>query len=533
MAETTQDGTDAAVGRGDRDPEAPGDVPIAGAPERRKRSFPSPLTILVFVLIGVWLATFFIPAGQYQKTDSGQPIPGTFSTIESPLDFADRIGELLLAPVNGLYGIQNPDTGMVGPFNSGVMFGSVQVFLFILAIGGFMTVVFATGALDRGIHHLAYRFRTRGPMLIVILSVLFGVLGSVMSWSDETLGFYALMIPLMIALGYDRMVVVAVVTVAPFVGRLGSTVNPFVMGIGSDMAGISLGDGIVLRTILFVLLMTATILYILWYASRVRTDPTRSMSGIFPEDRELAEKDAAAPPPLTGNQKLIIGIVGFTFVLLIFSIIPWAAILGNYAIDPYTHESINSPFPWELGWWLPELTALFFVMAIVVGLVGRLPEPELARNFIKGVIDFTGPAFLVVVARGISVVMNNTQTIDTVLSAMEGIVSGTSYVGFTLLTFMVSLPLVFLVGGGSAGTALVMPILAPLGDIAGVDRSLVLTTWSTAGGWLPLVLPTNALLIAGLALAKVGFDQYVRFMLPLMGILLVIILAVLVTGAVL
>ncbi len=500
--------------------------------ERKKRGFPSPLTILVGVLVAVWIATFFIPAGEYETNAAGQPIPGTFSTVESPLDFADRVAELLLAPVNGLYGIQDPQTGLVGPFNAGILFGSVQVFLFILAIGGFMTVVFATGALDRGIHHLAYNFRDRGPLLIVLLSVLFGVLGSVMSWSDETLGFYALMIPLMIALGYDRMVVVAVVTVTPFVGRLGSTVNPFVMGIGSDMAGISLGDGIVLRTILFVLLLAATILYILWYASRVRADPARSLSGLLPEDRALVEKDAEAPPPLTGNQKLIIGLVAFTFVLLTFSIVPWAAILGNYQVDPYTHESINSPFFWELGWWLPELTALFFVMAIVVGLVGRLGEPEMARAFIKGVVDFTGPAFLVVVARGISVVMNNTQTIDTVLNAMEGLVAGTSSVGFTVLTFFAALPLAFLVGGGSAGTALVMPILAPLGDFAGIDRSLVLTTWSAAGGWLLLILPTNALLIAGLALAKVGFDQYVRFILPLWGILLAIILAVLVAGAV-
>lgn len=88
---------------------------------------------------------------------------------------------MLLAPVNGLYGIQDPETGQVGPFNRGAMFGSVQVFLFILAIGGFMTVVFATGSLDLGIHHLAYRFRARGPLLFMILGLLFGLLGSVMS----------------------------------------------------------------------------------------------------------------------------------------------------------------------------------------------------------------------------------------------------------------------------------------------------------------------------------------------------------------
>ena len=500
--------------------------------EKKKGGFPSPLTILTIVLVLVWIATFFIPSGQYDVDASGSPIAGTYKQIEAPHDFGGQVRELLLAPVNGLYGIQDPETGQVGPFNRGAMFGSVQVFLFILAIGGFMTVVFATGSLDLGIHHLAYRFRARGPLLIVILSLLFGLLGSVMSWSDETLGMYALIVPLMVALRYDRMVAVAVVSVAPFVGRLGSTINPFVMGIGSDAAGITLGDGIIWRVLLFVLVMAAMIIYTLRYAARVQADPSRSIGGISAEDAALASADATAPRPMMGRDKAIIALVAFTFALLTFSIIPWGAILGNYDVDPYTHETINSPFGWELGWWLPELSALFFVMAVVVGVVGRLGEKGTASAFIRGVVDFTGPAFLVTVARGISVVLTNTQTIDTVLHAMEGLISGTSSLVFTLLTFVVSLPLSFLIGGGSAGTALVLPIFAPLGDFAGVDRSLVLTTWSAAGGWLLLILPTNAILIAGLALAKVGFDQYLKFMLPLMGILLAIVLSVLMLAAV-
>jgi uncharacterized ion transporter superfamily protein YfcC len=121
-----------------------------------------------------------------------------------------------------------------------------------------------------------------------------------------------------------------------------------------------------------------------------------------------------------------------------------------------------------------------------------------------------------------------------VLNAMEGVVSGVSSVSFTLLTFLVSMPLAFLTGGGgSAGTALVIPILAPLGDFAGIDRSLVLTAWGAAGGWLLLIVPTNALLIAGLALAKVGYEEYLRFIWPLMVILLVIVLGVLTVGAIL
>jgi uncharacterized ion transporter superfamily protein YfcC len=244
----------------------------------------------------------------------------------------------------------------------------------------------------------------------------------------------------------------------------------------------------------------------------------------------LAKADASVPRPLTAKDSIVIGFLFFTFGLLTFAIIPWGALLNNAPVDPYTDKTINSPLWWELGWWLPELSALFFVMAIVVGIVGRLGEEATAKAFIKGVIDFTGPAFLVTLARGVSVVMTNTKTIDTVLHAMEGLVTGASNIVFVMLIFIGSLPLSFLVGGGAAGTALTMPVLAPLGDFAGVDRSMVITTWTAAAGWLRLIVPVNAILIARLALAKVGFDQYVRFIAPLMGILLIIILATLLVG---
>lgn len=503
--------------------------PEAGA--RARRSFPNPLTILAAVLFLVWLAAFFIPAGQFALDESGSPIPGTYREVPSPLTPFEQLRELFLAPVNGLFGIQNPDTGFISPFNTGRMFGSVEVFFFILTIGSFMTVVFRTGALDRGIHVLSYRFRAQGPVLIVALSLLFGLLGTTMSWSDETLGMYALIVPLMVALRYDRMVAVAVITVAPFVGRLGSTINPFVIGVGSTKADISIGDGLGLRALLFASVMAAMIIYTLRYAKRVQTNPDASIVGIGAEDRALAEADSARPPPLSGRDIALLLVTAFTFLLLTFSIIPWGAIVNNTAVDPYTHESVVTPFSWELGWWLPELSAMFLVMALIVGVVGRLGEQGTAKAIIQGAVDFTGPAFLVVFARGISVIMTNTQTIDTVLFWMEGLVGGLSNVVFVAVMFLVSLPLTFLVGGGAAGTALVMPIFAPLGDFAGVERSLIVTAWCAAGGWLGLVLPTNAILVAGLALGQVGYDQYLRFMLPLMGILLAIILTVLAIGA--
>ena len=227
----------------------------------------------------------------------------------------------------------------------------------------------------------------------------------------------------------------------------------------------------------------------------------------------------------------MIGLLAGTFLLMIFSIIPWGAILNNTVADPVTHETVTEAFPWELGWWLPELTALFMVMAVVIGVVARLGEKETASAFIQGVMDFTGAAILVAVARGVSVILTNTKTIDTVLNSMEGIVDGRSSVVFTLLMSIVAVPLAFLVGSGSAGMALVMPILAPLGDFAGVDRSLVVTIYNSMGAILLLVVPTNALLMAGLGLARVGFDVYLKFVLPLIGILTAITLGVVVVGA--
>ncbi|MBK8445511.1 MAG: YfcC family protein [Micropruina sp.] len=514
------------------DPVPPQRAPDAEeAPEKRGFTLPSPVGILLIVMVGVWLLALAIPSGTYQFDDNGAPIAGSYTTIDSPLDFGERVRDLLLAPVNGLYGILDPSTGQVGPFNSGGMFGSVQVFLFILAIGGFMTVVFKTGSLDLGISKLAHRFASRGSVLIIVLSMLFGFLGSVITWSDESLGFYALLVPLLLALGYDRMTAVAVITVAPFVGSIGATITPFRIGVGSDAAGISIGDGIVLRLLLFVLTMAAMIVFTLRYANRVKNDPSLSLVPHDPEDTELVQGGARDDlPDLTGRDKAVIGLLAFTFALLIFSIVPWGSILNNTAVDPVTHKTVSASFAWELGWWMPELTAMFVVMAMVIAVVARMSEAETASTFLKGMADFSGPAALVALARGVAVILNNTATIDTILNSMEGVVYGRSSVVFILLLAVVSLPLGFLVGSGSAGMALVMPVLAPLGDFAGVDRSLVVTTYNSMGAWLNLLLPTNAILVAGLALGRVGFGKYVKFMMPLLGILLGLTLLILIVG---
>jgi uncharacterized ion transporter superfamily protein YfcC len=315
------------------------------------------------------------------------------------------------------------------------------------------------------------------------------------------------------------------------VGSIGATVNPFRIGIGSDAAGIELGDGLVLRLLMFAVTLAITIGYTLRYAARVKANPDLAIVPHQPEDADLVRQaNSDTLPPLTTRHKAVIGIVVFTFALLIFSIVPWGSILNNTLVDPYTHKTMTEAFSWELGWWLPELSAMFIVMAIVVAVAGGLREGEMAQSFIRGVVDFTGPAILVAFARAVSVIMTNTKTIDTLLNAMEGFVDDSSNIVFLLLLSIVSLPLGFLVGSGSAGMALVMPVLAPLGDFADVERSLIVTTYNAIGGWLLLILPTNPILVAGLALGKVSFGQYIKFMIPLLGMLMVAILAVLMIG---
>jgi uncharacterized ion transporter superfamily protein YfcC len=504
-------------------PEKPPPDQRPGEPESKgKFSFPSAFTVLAIVAVAVWALAFIIPSGQYRLKD-GAPIPGTYHSVPAPQDFGQRLNDLFLSPVNGLYGVQDAKTGAVAADASGALFGAAGVFLFVLAIGAFITVMFATGALDRGIARLAHRTRDRGWLLIVAIMTVFSVLGSVEGMAEETLGFYALIVPLMLALGYDRMVAVGVIIVGAGVGVMGSTVNPFSVGVASGFADVSIGDGIVLRLVMWIVLTIVAIAYVLRYARKVHTDPAKSLVGFAPGDREQAvHASAAEPPALTTRHKIVLASVVFTFAFMIFSIIPWSGIFSGPDAAPYS---------WELDWWFPELTAMFIVAAVVLGVVGGLGEKRLTDTIGKGAGDFIYPALVIVLARGVTVIMNNTQITDTVLHAMEKTASGAGSGVFAIVMFLINLPLAFLIPSTSGHATLAMPILAPLSDFADVSRSLTITAWNAASGWMNLFVPTTAVVMGGLALAKVGYNKYLRFVAPLLAILFVVTCAFLALGA--
>ncbi|MFE7675522.1 YfcC family protein [Streptomyces albidoflavus] len=489
----------------------------------RKFAFPSAITVLAAVTLAVWLLAFLIPSGQYERDADGAPVEGTYQRVDSGQSLTDRFNDLFLAPVNGLYGIQDAGSGEVGPDFSGELYGSAGVFLFILAIGAFITVVLATGALDRGISRLAHRLRRRGTLLIAGIMGIFSLLGTVEGWAEETLGFYGLIVPLMLALGFDRMVATGTIILGSGVGVLCSTVNPFATGVASSAAGISLGDGIVLRAAMWLVLTAVTIAYVARYASRVRRDPARSLSGFLPGDREQAAEAAGEPPGLTGLHRAVLVVVALVFAFMVFSVVPWSSAL--------TGDADAEPYGFELGWSFPHLAALFLAAAVLVGLVARMGEQRLSATLVQGAGDFISPGLVIVLARGVTVIMNNAQVTDTVLHSVESAVRGTSSVLFAVIVFVVNLPLAFLIPSSSGHATLSMPILAPLADFAGVSRAVVVTAWQSASGWMNLWVPTTAVTIGGVALAKVGYNRYLRFAAPLLAVLAVLICGFLALGA--
>jgi uncharacterized ion transporter superfamily protein YfcC len=508
------------------------------APRRGSR-FPGAVATLAIVAVLVWLAALFIPPGVYQVDADGSPIPGTYTRIASPLTPGERVQQLILAPVNGVYGLRNLDTEKVDTGTVGRLFGQIGIIVFIMSIGAFISVSFATRALEVAVAALAHRLREQGWLLIASVMVLFSALGSTMGFSVETLGFYALFLPLMAALGYDRLVTASMIILGALVGVTASTVNPFSIGVAANEAGASIGDGIGLRMLLWVVLTAMAVGWVLRYAARVRRDPAASLLGPEADDEGASGAEGGDGPPqgqdagqarLSGAQKWVLAITAAAFGLMIFSVIPWAAVLGGRAApaDYYgTHEVAGiEPFWFELNWWFPELSMLFILASVLVGFVARMGEKETVRLIAAGASDMMGPAMVVLLAGGVSAIMNNTQTMGTILHSMEQLVSGASAGVFALLTVLVNLPLGMLIPSSSGHGALAMPLLAPLADFAGVDRATTITAWSMGHGLALMFSPTSVVLVGGLAIAKVGYDKYLRFAWPLLLALFVVSAAI-------
>lgn len=455
--------------------------------------FPSAFTILFGLIILVAVLTWIIPAGQYARIPSETlgkdvPVAGSYAPTDAN---PQGVFEVLLAPISGFY---DPASYAAN---------AIDVSLFVLIIGGFIGVVTATGAIDAGIKRAMTRAKGREVWMIPFLMALFALGGTTYGMAEETLAFYLILTPVMIAAGYDALVAVAVILLGAGVGVLGSTINAFSTVIASDAAGVTFADGLPLRLAILAVTWLVTVAFVMRYAARVKADPSKSL--VF--DRKATNeahflKDTASDVDFTGLQKLVLSLFALTFAVMI-----WGVSTG--------------------GWWMAEMSALFLAAAIIIGIVGRLGETKLVEAFVNGARDLLGVALIIGLARGIVVVMDAGHITDTILHAAELSVAGLSKTAFILVIYWIEVGMSFFVPSTSGLAVLSMPILAPVADFAGVKRELVVTAFATASGMVNLITPTSAVVMGGLAIGRVPYERWLRFVWPLLVLLTLILMAAL------
>lgn len=464
--------------------------------------FPTAYTILFLLIVCVAALTWIIPAGKYDRVMSEEvgrevAVPGTYQVVEAkPQGFVD----VMLAPTAGFY---NPDSYVAN---------AIDVALFVLFLGGFLGVMNATGAIDTGIRSAMRRLEGRELWMTPILMTLFAFGGTTYGMAEETLAFYAILIPVIISAGYDAVTGVAIVMVGAGIGVLGSTINPFATVIAANAASIPFTDGLGLRLVLLIGGLVICAVYVMRYAQRVKNDPSRSVvAKQWEAHREHFLQDnesERSQEKLTGTHSIALIIFALTFFVMIWGVA-------------------------SQDWWMAQMGGLFMGAAILIGVIARLGEKKLTESFVDGARDLLGVALVVGLARGIVVIMEQGMIADTILHSAETTLGGLPELAFINLMFWIEVGMSFFVPSSSGLAVLSMPILAPLADFAHVDRALVVTAFQSANGLVNLVNPTFAVVLGGLAIGRVSYDRWLVFIWPLLLILTVFITAVISIGALL
>lgn len=460
--------------------------------EKSKFRMPTAYTILFLLIILVAIATWLIPAGAYEYVD-GVPVAGTYHEVEPN---PQGVGAVLKAAFSGFY-------------------DAVDVCVFILMVGGFLGVVMKTGAVDAGVSDTIRLLDGQEKWLIPILMLLFGLGGTTYGMWEETMAFYPLLIPVFLAAGYDAVVGISVILLGAGAGVISSTVNPFATGIAAGFAGVSLGEGILLRIIQWIVFESAAIWFVMAYAAKVKKNPSKSVVGVGAGKLQVTMDETV---PFTTKRKVILALFTLTFLIMIYGVIPF--------------DEMGLPLP-VLGWWFPELSALFLVGGIVIGLIDGQREDEIAETYVAGCADLLGVAFIIGISRGITVLMNDGQITDTVLHWGEGALAGAGPISFVLLVFLIYLPLTILIPSSSGLATLSVPIMAPLGQFAGVGGDLVVTAFQSASGLVNIITPTAAVVMGALALGHVPYDRWVKYVWKLILYFLLLTMAFLIIGVVL
>ena len=483
---------------------------------KKKRGMPSSFTILLLLLAIVAVITVVISG------TSGGAVT------------AARLSDFFTAPVQGFA-------------------DALPVCLFVMILGGFLGMMTETGALDNGIAVLVKKLQGREIMLIPVLMIIFSLGGTTYGMCEETVPFYALLAATMMAAGFDPMVGAATVLLGAGCGCLGSTVNPFAVGAAVDAltgVGIEVNQTIIigLGAVLWLVTTAISIVFVMNYAKKVKADKGSTILSMQElKDAEEAHGAAAAEVTkdvkLTGRQKAVLGIFAFTFVVMIVGFIPLADLnegVANFfdAGAVYDAEGNVVTQGWSalvtglpIGqWYFDEASTWFFIMAIVIGVVGGLSEKKIVDTFITGAADMMSVVLIIALARGISVLMASTGLDVYVLDAAANALAGLSGVIFAPMSFLVYFGLSFLIPSTSGMATVSMPIMGPLAAELGFSPEVMVMIFSAAIGVVNLFTPTSGAIMGGLALAKIEWTTWLKFALKLI-VVLSIVCAVILTIA--
>ena len=475
---------------------------------KKKRGMPSSFTILLALLAIVAVITVIVSG------TSGGAVT------------AARLSDFCTAPVKGFA-------------------DALPVCLFVMILGGFLGMMTETGALDNGIAVLVQKLKGNEIMLIPVLMFIFSLGGTTYGMCEETVPFYALLAATMMAAGFDPMVGAATVLLGAGCGCLGSTVNPFAVGAAVDAltgVGIEVNQSIIigLGAVLWIVTTVMSILFVMSYAKKVKADKGSTILSMQElKDAEEAHGKAASEVhkevKLTGRQKGVLIAFAFTFVVMIVGFIPLADLNegvanffdagavydadGNAIVQGWSALITGLPIG---QWYFDEASTWFFLMAVLIGIIGGLSEKQIVNTFITGAADMMSVVLVIALARGISVLMASTGLDVYVLDAAANALSGLSGVIFAPMSFLVYFGLSFLIPSTSGMATVSMPIMGPLAVKLGFSPEVMVMIFSAAIGVVNLFTPTSGAIMGGLALAKIEWTTWLKFALKLIVALSVV-----------
>lgn len=486
-------------------------------------NFPTAQTVLIILTFLVAILTWLIPSGEFERlsydaksksfTQSGpggiEQYPGTQETLDSlgikialekfsqgainkPVSIPGTYRKVTAQPQGIREAFQAPIRGTME---------AVDVILFILILGGCIGVVYKSGAFDKGIASLSKALHGREALLIIAITSLIALGGTTFGLGEETIAFYPILVPVFLAVGYDAMVAVACLYIGSNVGILASTVNPFATIIASNAAGVNWTDGLEGRIVLLILGLIVSIAYIIRYANRVKKDPSKSL--IYKQKQEIEALFSYSDPQVKEGSN-----ISTNLILLVFTSCFVVMIYGVSSLD----------------WWFTEMATVFLVGAILIGFIARLGEKTFVESFITGAGDLLGVALIIGLARGINILMTEGLISDTILYYLSSWVKEIPAAIFVNIMLFINAGLDFFIPSTSGKAVLTMPIFAPLADVIGIGREQIVNAYQCGQGLFAMINPTN-LILASLAMVKVGYDKWLRFMLPLLGLLLILCMA--------